>query len=291
MVSRKVLVVGEALIDVVDGEEVVGGSPANVALGLGRLGVEVSLLTAIGRDDRGRKIAEHLEAAGVVVLPESFCLQRTSTARATLKADGSAKYEFDVAWPPLPEVLVDFDVLHVGSIACFLPPGADAVLELVKGARERGAWVTFDPNIRPSLVDVASAAERSLELMALSNVVKMSDEDAESVFSHSNELVAANALALGPQLVAVTRGGAGAGIYTASHASEVTPQATHVVDTVGAGDTFMAALIAWIVEGRDLAFTSAELEQLGRFCAVAAAITVSRTGADLPTRAEVLALL
>ncbi|RZI85266.1 MAG: carbohydrate kinase, partial [Microbacterium sp.] len=125
MNAPRVLVIGEALIDIVDGTEIVGGSPANVALGLGRLGIDVELLTAIGSDDRGRRIADHLGESGVRVLPESLCLEQTSTARASIRPDGSAAYDFDIEWT-LPLSGADaHDIVHVGSIACFLEPGAD----------------------------------------------------------------------------------------------------------------------------------------------------------------------
>ena len=100
--SLDVMVVGEALIDVVsrpDGDvEHPGGSPANVAYGLGRLGVRAGLLTAIGDDARGAAIEAHLAGAGVVLLPGARSLERTASATATIAADGSASYVFDIDW-------------------------------------------------------------------------------------------------------------------------------------------------------------------------------------------------
>ncbi|WP_234989203.1 carbohydrate kinase [Demequina sp. NBRC 110052] len=287
MESPKILVVGEALMDVVDGVEIVGGSPANVALGLGRLGVDVELLTAVADDERGRRIVHHLEDSGVVVRPESFCLERTSTARASIGVDGSATYEFDIRWD-IPAIDVsDFDAIHVGSIACFLEPGATVVLELVREAALDGKRVTFDPNIRPALVDSARGAQTSRQIAALSHVVKLSDEDAAAVYpSVPLSDVAQRLLDLGPDLVAITRGGDGA--LLASHADrvDVVSQPVDVVDTVGAGDTFMAALIATTVDIDLAGAAPGVLREVGEYCASAAAITVARAGADLPTATD-----
>jgi fructokinase len=290
--TSRVLVVGEALIDIVDGSEIVGGSPANVALGLGRLGVDVTLLTALGRDERGVRIAGHLRAAGVGVRHESFVLERTSTARATVQPDGSAEYEFDIEWT-VPEIAVrDFDMVHVGSVACFMEPGASQVVATIQRAAAHGAFVTFDPNIRAALVDQAVAAERFGAIAGLSTVVKLSDEDAAAIYPGLPiDEVASRILESGPRVVAITRGGAGALVYTPDARIEVAAPPTVVVDTVGAGDTFMAALVASIVDRPDLDFTRTELANLGAFCAAAAAITVSRAGADLPTRDEVAAFV
>lgn len=288
MATSRILVVGEALIDIVDGLEIVGGSPANVALGLGRLGSDVTLLTALARDERGFRIARHLEASGVEVRPESFSLKRTSTARATVQPDGSAEYEFDIEWTA-PEIAVGaFDVVHVGSVACFLEPGGSQVLATVRRAAAHGARVTFDPNIRAALVEQATMAERFRTIAGVSSVVKLSDEDAAAIHPGlSLDQIAARILDSGPRVVVVTRGGAGALVYTPDARVEVLAPPATVVDTVGAGDTFMAALVASIAERPDLHFTREELTDLGAFCAVAAAITVSRAGADLPTREDI----
>ena len=122
-----VVVVGEALIDVVSSPEGTveypGGSPANVAYGLGRLGVQTGLLTALGDDEHGAAIERHLHSAGVTLLPGSYSLDRTASATATLAPDGSASYDFDISWalePVAPAYIPK--VLHTGSIATFLAP-------------------------------------------------------------------------------------------------------------------------------------------------------------------------
>lgn len=292
MVTKRILVVGEALIDIVDGVEMVGGSPANVALGLGRLGAEVELLTALARDERGARIARHLSESGVTVRPESYVLERTSTAQATLQADGSAEYGFDLSWEVAETSVDDVDIVHVGSIACVLEPGASDVRRIVERAAERGARVTFDPNIRPTLVGDPTAAERVREIVALSTLVKLSEEDAAALHPGlSLDDVAGHILARGPELVVITRGGDGAVLTTGAERVDVSAPQTTVVDTVGAGDTFMAALIASTAQRTDLRLSLAELEDLGAYCAAAAAITVRRAGADLPTSQEVASAL
>ena len=147
------LVIGESLIDIVDSRrEHVGGSPLNVAVGLGRLGREVDFLTSIADDVRGRRIVEYVEAAGVQLVSESQAAERTATARSTIAEDGSAEYVFDLDWrlsgtPPVAPPLF----VHTGSIAAVQDPGCLAVAALIDTYRV-SATVTFDPNVRPSLI-------------------------------------------------------------------------------------------------------------------------------------------
>lgn len=287
LATKRILVIGEALIDIVQGVEIVGGSPANVALGLGRLGANTELLTALGNDERGNRIANHLTASHVTVLRESFTLHHTSTARASLRADGSAVYDFDIDWRLPATGLPSFDLLHVGSIACFLEPGASVLAGVIRDASERGARVTFDPNIRPALVDPAQARARVEEIARFASAVKLSDEDAELIYPGASlESVLENLLALGPGLVAITRGGSGAMIATPTQRVTVAAPPTTVVDTVGAGDTFMAAMIACLSNLGDSPLHRDDLTGIGEFCVKAAALTVARAGADLPRLEE-----
>ena len=160
-----------------------GGSPANVAYGLGRLGVSTGLLTAIGDDARGAAIEAHLSGAGVVLLPGARSLERTASATATIAADGSASYVFDIDWRLEPLAPAFFPkVLHTGSIATFLAPGAAAVRTLLEQAH-RDCMVTYDPNIRPALLGSHSEAKSLFEeLVPLTDVVKLSDEDARWLY-------------------------------------------------------------------------------------------------------------
>jgi fructokinase len=244
------LVIGEALIDIVeqDGQtyaEHVGGSPLNVAVGLARLGRGVDFLTHIGDDPHGRRIAEYVNAAGVQLVSGSQTAARTATARVAVGEDGSANYVFDLDWqlsgtpmvtPPL--------FVHTGSIAAVQEPGCLAVAALVDTYRV-SATITFDPNLRPSLiVDRDQARARIERLVEHSNIVKVSEEDLRWIDSdRAPERIAQTWLALGPAVVAVTMGDRGAAAVCAAGVARAAARPVQVVDTVGAGDAFMVGLI------------------------------------------------
>lgn len=288
-----VLVVGEALIDIVEtgsgSDEHVGGSPANVALGLGRLGIDAALLTQVGEDERGKRIVSHIEGSGARLLRESVTARPTSTARARIAADGAADYVFDIDWNVLPEAAYPAPrLVHTGSIGAFAEPGAGSVVELLSDVRAEE--VTFDPNIRPALVGNRDDAMRRFEQISrLATVVKMSDEDAAWLFPGLavDEVIDA-VLALGPRVVAVTLGGEGAVISSAADPVRVAPITVDVADTIGAGDTFMTSLISSVLKTGSRDLSRADLERIGTSAARAAAITVSRSGADLPWAHELV---
>nr|WP_274636474.1 PfkB family carbohydrate kinase [Microbacterium bovistercoris] len=284
------LVIGEALIDIVErpdgggAEEHLGGSPANVALGLARLDVPVRLRTALADDERGTRIRGHLESSGAQLDPASSILARTSTAKASIAADGSAQYHFDLTWELPGEIdLGTAEVVHTGSIAAFLEPGGRALLDFLRAVHRR-ARITFDPNIRPALVGEHEAAVRRAEAIAsLAEVVKLSDEDAAWLYpALSIREVIDRLLSLGVTIVAVTCGADGAVLARVGELIDVVTPTVDVRDTVGAGDTFMAALIDRMLDPTGLA----SLEDLGRYATTAAAMTVARRGADLPVRSE-----
>jgi fructokinase len=299
MTGRPVLVVGEALVDLVqqvDGsvDEAPGGSPANVALTLGRLGRHPELLTSLGDDDRGHTVRGWLEDSGVRVVGATA--EHTSTATAVLDASGAATYEFDLGWSVDAGLAGPADVVHVGSIATVIDPGATEVARLVADRRE-SATISFDPNVRPALIDDAADSRARVEqLVRLADVVKVSDEDLHWLHpGRSLDEAAAAWLAAGPALVVVTLGGKGAFALSGSARITIPAPKTTVVDTVGAGDTFMGALIDGLLEAdligadrrqalRDI--PANVLERILRRSADAAAITVSRPGADPPTLAE-----
>ncbi|MEV7630270.1 carbohydrate kinase [Actinoplanes sp. NPDC089786] len=286
MPPTDVLVIGEALGDIVDDGSVtehVGGSPANVALGLGRRGLDVALLTQIGRDTRGSRIARHLERSGVRLLDESFSDHATSTATATVAADGSADYRFDVQWRLSPAPLpVSPTVVHTGSIAAFLEPGRHSVLAHID--RLRPPVVTFDPNIRADLLGSHPEALNCFrESAARADLVKMSDEDAAWIYpSMAPDEVARAVGNLGPRLVVITRGARGATLTTATSEVHLPSVKTPVADTIGAGDTYMASLILDLLTLRGHPLDVDTVARMGERAAQAAAITVSRPGADLP---------
>lgn len=303
--ERRALVIGEALIDVVrtaDGRatEHVGGSPANVAIGLARLGRGVDLLTWFGQDGFGDLLTARLTASGVAIAPGSNQAPRTSVAAATLDDDGVASYEFDLTWrvperwtspaaPPL--------VVHTGSIAAVLEPGGPDVARIL-AAHQESATLTYDPNVRPSLMPPAPETRAVVEMLVrLTDVVKVSDEDLDWLAPDADADVTAQEWAsMGPGLVVVTRGGAGATAFTRNGTRvDVTAPHVEVADTVGAGDSFMGGLIDGLWSARLLgadqrdelgSCDDATLCDILERCVRIAAITVSRPGANPPTTAE-----
>jgi fructokinase len=289
--KTRTLVIGEALIDIVEGTEVrelVGGSPANVAVGLARQGHEVQLLTRIGRDDRGARIAEHVAAAGAALTASSWSAGASSTARARLRPDGSAEYEFDIDWTIEEPSLDDVALVHSGSIALFLEPGGETVLHALQRAAG-SALVTIDPNIRPALVgDRRAALARFARAAASADIVKLSDEDAAWLYPGLvPEQVVAEIATLGPRVVVITRGGEGAVALGPEGIVEVDAVPVEVVDTIGAGDAYMASLISSALDDPQLLTSEAALHRALHRAAITAGITVSRAGANPPTRAEV----
>ncbi|WP_031072733.1 carbohydrate kinase family protein [Streptomyces sp. NRRL WC-3742] len=285
-----VLVIGECVADIVrtDGAPDVvhpGGSPANVAYGLARLGRPAVLLTELGPDANGRLIRAHLESAGVTVRAAESA--RTPSAVVRLDGQGRAQYTFDIGWT-LPPVDLEAPpaAVHLGSIGAVTEPGAASVVALVERWRGR-VPVSYDPNVRPALMGERAGAVRRVErCVALSGLVKASDEDLAWLYPGERpEAVAGRWLALGPSVVAVTLGERGAFALT-SEGEELRVPAVpaRVADTVGAGDSFMAALLHARADGTDLAGCLAE-------AVTAAALTVSRPGANPPSAAELEAAL
>lgn len=300
--------VGEALVDVVvgpDGEALgrhPGGSPANVALGLARLGHRAELLTWMGQDEDGDLVRAHLAASGVGLVEGSGAAAATSTATARLDASGVATYDFDLD-PSMPAVDLDtltgaegFDVVHAGSIAAVLPPGASVVEGLLSRTRHR-ATVSYDPNARPALMgDADVALAKVLAYVGISDVVKVSDEDLAWLRPGVDPLdVAGSWLMRGAAVVVVTRGGGGADALTAGGHTHVDSPATQVVDTVGAGDSFMSGLLDGFArhgllgaDRRDAlrAVPAGTVHDVLTHAARIASITCSRPGADPPWQHE-----
>ncbi|PPH03755.1 MULTISPECIES: carbohydrate kinase [unclassified Rathayibacter] len=292
--ASRTLVIGEALIDIVERDgsatEHVGGSPANVALTLARLGRPATLVTDIADDERGRRISAHLEASGVEVRHGDS--ERTSTARAVLAADGSARYVFDLSWNPPAADPEGASHVHTGSIAIFLEPGGSAVLELLE-ALPAGVTASVDANIRPALVGAhAEALARFERIAAACEVVKLSDEDAEWLYPTMQlDEVLSRLLSLGSQLAVVTRGAEG--LLLASAMTRVTVPAARIVvaDTIGAGDSAMGAILdeafrQGLGAANGMLLDGPALHAIGRHAAHVAGITTSRSGANPPTRDE-----
>ncbi|GHC72520.1 fructokinase [Nocardiopsis terrae] len=315
--SARLVVVGENVMDLLPtghGPGILraapGGGPANTAVAAARLGLPTRLLARIGSDGfggliRDRLLAEGLDPSGLVTAPEPSAL-----ALATLAADGSARYDFrmddaaDWRWGPgeLPESLGDgVRAVHAASIALFREPGASRIGALLRREHDRGrVTVTLDPNIRQDVVgDPDAARALALHHAAHAHVVKASDEDLDFLYPGRTPAEAAQALAaLGPALVVVTLGGDGALALSHGVTASVTVPQVEVVDTVGAGDSFMGALLHRLdLDGRLgsdprsrlTGLTGAALADLLSYAAAVAAHTVTREGADPPTAAELAA--
>jgi fructokinase len=302
----RILCVGEALIDVVtrpEGQpsEHVGGSLLNVANGIARLGHRASICSWWGSDPRGALIAEAAASAGTEVEPGTDSAAVTSVAQATLDAEGRATYTFDLSWD-LPEV-ADLDGVahvHTGSIGATLEPGGAKVVDLVTRLRAT-ATISYDPNARPAIMGTpADVIGRVEALVALSDVVKASDEDLEWLYPG---VLVADALRrwvdLGPALAVCTRGPLGAyAVLRNARDHLVVPQNTvRLADTVGAGDSFMAGLISGLSDA-GLVGGPAQRErlydagwaQLGgalHRAVITSSLTVSHPGAYGPSLAEV----
>ena len=305
------LVCGEALFDLfLESEEGpasalyaarAGGSPFNVAIGLARLGEASGLLTGLSTDLLGQRLSAVLEAEGVSTAYAVATDRPTTISLVGLDTAGVPAYQFykngsadtGVAPADLPALGPEVSGLHFGSYSLAAAPVADAFATLA--GRERSRFITLDPNVRPTVEpDMDVWRERLARLYPLATLVKISAEDLALLHpGKTAEAFAGDLVGEGVALVVVTDGGEAALGWTASgHHALATPPKTRVVDTVGAGDTFQAALIAQLLhadEGPKASLAALEADSLRgllAFAARAAAITCSRRGADLPRLAE-----
>ncbi|MFD8685594.1 carbohydrate kinase [Streptomyces sp. NPDC059651] len=300
------LVIGECVADIVRSPDAAdrvhpGGSPANVAYGLARLGHGATLLTQLGADENGRLIRDHLTGAGVDVRTDGSAAP-TPSAVVALDGTGRAAYTFEITWT-LGAVSLDRapQHLHTGSIAAVMEPGAATVVAAVESLRT-GATVSYDPNVRPALMgDHEAAVRRAERCVALSDVVKASDEDLEWLYPGQDPVKAAERwLATGPAVVLVTRGGDGACAVLPGGPVTVDALPVEVVDTVGAGDAFMSGTLHALAahgllgaSGRERlrAVDRATMRDVLRHAAASAAVTVGRAGANPPDGTELDAAL
>jgi fructokinase len=287
-----IAVIGESIIDIVEtnGErkEHLGGSPANVVRGLARLGTNVLFLTHIGRDARANRFQVEWAHEGVRLLGGSSTAKRTPTAVARIAGDGSATYEFDIDWR-LPTA-VDLGrpaLVHVGSIATFLEPGASRLLEIVASAKQ-SAIITYDPNIRPAVIGDPTAARRRFGAMVrLSDVVKLSSDDLEWLYPGVLPLDGLSLImGLGARLVILTTGGEGSILLSSESIERVDARRVPVIDTIGAGDTYMSAVIDSLASMGMERLGSDELRSIGERATAASAFCVQHAGAEPPTREE-----
>jgi fructokinase len=306
-----VAVAGEAITDMVpagaDGlfRAAPGGSPANVAVGLARLDVPARMLARLSSDLLGRRLREHLASNGVDLSHAVDAPEPSSLAIVAVQPDGSAAYDFrvdgtaDWQWTDdeLATAVDGVVALHVGSISLTTPPGGAVLRRLAARAREV-ATVTFDPNVRPLLMGSPEEVRGTVhEVLVASDVVKVSSEDLEWLEPSADpESVAADWLARGPSLVVVTRGGDGAvAVGRSCGTVERAGVDVDVVDTVGAGDSFMSALVAGLhtrgllgaaARSRLAALDADEAAAVVDEAIAASAITCSRLGANPPSAAE-----
>lgn len=296
---RSALVFGEALIDAVadasDTRLTPGGSPMNVAVGLARLGVPVTLATQFGDDEHGRLIADHLAHDSVTV---DRADGPTSVARAELEADGSARYDFNIVWDrdaPVLDAGAAPAVAHTGSLGAFLQPGGRAAVQLF---RQLPAVTvrSFDPNIRPALLEHADALQQFNRIVQQAHVVKLSDEDADWLYPNVGpDNVLDRLLDAGVRLAAITRGSGGSTVASREARVQVAAPSVAVTDTIGAGDAYMSGLLFALLQGSGLhrvqesAIDTTLLTRVGAVAAASAAVAVSRAGANPPSPAELLA--
>ncbi|HRN28333.1 MAG TPA: carbohydrate kinase [Terrimesophilobacter sp.] len=297
-ISDHILVIGESLIDRVasGGPEVehVGGSPANVAHGLGRLGYPVTLLTQFGADRRGRMIEEHLRDS-VDIVQGGYPDTPTSSALVTVDADGIPSYVFDLTWDVSFPDAISPALVHTGSLGAYLEPGCHEVVRIIRN-HARDATITLDPNLRPHIMERDTAASRLDGFVPMADVIKVSSEDLAWLHPGTNpEVIVHQWLSAGVKLVVLTRGAKGAEAWTADAHSAVPASRVQVVDTVGAGDVFMAGLIDALCtltpteQGRLANPADLDPDQLHvvlSHAARAAGIAVTHAGAHPPTRDE-----
>ena len=308
------IVCGEALLDVFAAgdtetgmalEARVGGSPFNLAVGLARLGQPVGFFSAVSSGFMGERLMHALRIEGVNTDAVLRTDAPTTLSVVGLDAAGVPSYAFygergaDRQLPvaALASVPAGITAINVGSYATVVERIASSLRALV--GRERGhALIAYDPNVRQNVEpDLQRWGDQLAWMLPRTHMLKISDEDLGLlqpgvVLKH----FARRALAQGVKAVVVTRGAEGAVAWTAHAEASTPPVPVTVIDTVGAGDTFQAALLTWLAEHGAMtadalgALTAAQLQGALAFAARAAAITCSRRGADMPRRSELQAL-
>lgn len=308
------LVCGEALFDFfseddasglaskVNFKAIAGGSPFNVAVGLRRLGVDSALFGGLSTDYLGQRLQQVLKEEGV--RPDYLVefAAPTTLAMVAVGANGSPHYSFrgegcadrQLSAAHLPTLGIEVRGLHVGSFSLVVQPIGDALLQLVQ--RESGQrLITLDPNVRLNPEpNIELWRERIATLVPLVDLIKVSDEDLSLLYPEQDpQQVIKRWLEHRCQIVFLTRGGDGASVFSRQHGHWSVPAVSvKIADTVGAGDTFQAALITWLTE-HDLdsvegmqQLAREQIDAMLRFAVQAAALTCSKTGPDLPYRQQ-----
>ena len=299
--SDQVWVVGEVLIDLIPESDqyfaFVGGGPANTAKALAKLGVKTYFIDGVSNDEYGQMAKTELLSADVLLDYAQFSNKPTCTAKVTLSKSGSASYEFVIedtasfdfsaSWLPDPLSLRP-SLLHIGTLATVIEPGASVLFEWAQNVAQV-APIVFDPNIRPAVLgDRVEYVKKVEKWVAISSTVKVSDEDLNWLYPGKaiNEIIK-KWLDVGVELVVVTLGDKGITAYRKSEEISVDAVKVDVADTVGAGDTVGAVLVEAIVDNGLDRLTGEVLKTMLNRAVKAAAITVSRTGANPPSKDEI----
>lgn len=292
---------GVSLIEAPAFEKAPGGAPANVVVGLSRLGISSGFMGKVGEDAFGHFLAQTLVQAGVDISALCFAKEaRTALAFVSLKADGERDFMF--YRHPSADMLYRTDeldedyirsakIFHFGSISLISDPSRTTTLKAIEVARSGGCWVSYDPNLRLNLWPDASAARQGiLEAWPLARVIKVS-EDELTFLTGSDELVSGARSLWHDQLklLVVTRGKAGCTYFTPDLHGDVSGFPVQAVDTTGAGDGFVAGLLKGLVENLDHSLDETTLTGICRYANVVGALTTTRRGAipALPTREEI----
>jgi fructokinase len=296
----QVWVAGEVLVDLIpngaDSQPIVGGGPANTAKALAKLGVDTQFIDGISSDQYGQMAKNELVTAGVKLDYVKYSDKPTCLAIVSLSNSGSATYDFVIEntatfdftseWLPRPQTDRP-SLLHIGTLATIIEPGASVLFDWAQSVA-KVAPIVFDPNIRPAVIsDRAQYVAQVERWVAISSAVKVSDEDIKWLYP-SIEIgqVVNNWLAKGPSLIVVTYSDKGLTGYRKNERVSVDAVKAAVADTVGAGDTVGAILVEAIVKDGLDSLAGARLETMLKRAAKAAAITVSRVGANPPTSEE-----
>ena len=294
-------VCGEVLIDLIPGADGVrvghvGGGPANTAKALARLGRDVQFIAGISTDVDGVAARKELLEDEVKLDLALTSDKPTCLAIVSLDSNGSASYEFKIAGTATFDFSLDWlpdparykpNVLHIGTLATVIAPGADVLYDWALRVAEF-APIVFDPNIRPAVLADRDLYEAAVEKWAaISSVIKVSDDDLAWLYPGQNYAdVAARWINDGAALVVVTRGAQGIIGFTQDGSVEVAGAKVSVVDTVGAGDTVGAIIVEAMIEKGVLALTGDVLRATLHRATVAAGITCSRKGAQPPYKHE-----
>ena len=298
---REVWVVGEVLIDLIPKDleriPIVGGGPANTAKALAKLGIDTQLIDGISNDKYGLMIKKELLASGIKLDYVKYLDKPTCLAIVSLSDSGSACYEFviestatfDFTLEWLPNLQTEQPLLlYIGTLATVIEPGASVLFKWAQSVAHV-APIVFDPNIRPALLgDTDEYVKKVEKWVAISSAVKASDEDLNWLYpGKAIDEIVNKWLEKGVQLVVVTLGDKGITAYRKNEQVSVDVIKVAVADTVGAGDTVGAVLVeAIVINGLDKLSGEVLKAMLNR-ASKAAAITVSRTGANPPSKEEI----